>query len=1696
MDNATVWKIIDTYFRDNPQALVRHHIDSYNDFYKTSIYQIFKEKNPIRLYSRLDPETNEYMSQCNLYMGGKTGDRIYFGKPVINDEDNAHYMFPNEARLRNMTYGMTIHYDIDVEFVDTLKPGEAPTIIGSEMMKEMEGGGLVLGSGIGGSEWPDDPDKRHNYKTKKQDAFHSEELEAELAKQHSLADLAKIVGGGPKPTAIKAKRGKGQGTGQGLDDDNKLDVEMTPAAAARIKEATEKSLLMSGKPNTQTRWHTLPKVYLGKFPVMLQSDFCILSGLPKEVRHSMGECRNDLGGYFIIDGKEKTVVAQEKFADNMLYIRKSGDDKYTFSAEIRSVSENVSKPVRTLSVKICGPFSVKVGNQSISYTGGNIVVKIPNVRAPVPLFIVFRALGIISDKAIIEHCLLDIDKYDNMVDLFIPSVHDAATVLTQQTAIQYIALLTKGKSTFHALEILADYFLPHVGEINYIPKAYALGAMVFRLLAVSQKMEIPTDRDNFKYKRIELVGSLLYDLFREYWNIQLRQVHLEFEKRLYYNQGMYENNLFGLILDNYREIFKERVLETGFRKAFKGNWGAQTHTKRIGIVQDLTRLSFNSALNHLRKTNLPLDSSVKLVGPRVLHSSQWGYIDPIDTPDGGSIGLNKHLAISTYITRGMSREPMIAWLREKWGMKLVEEFAPKILAQMTKVIVNGCWIGSVDSPEECIARFRLHKRNALIPIYSSATFNIQSNTIFIYTDAGRLCRPIFYRDEATGRASYQSKKVLKMLQDGEFSWTELISGFNKKRATVKFDASEMKIYELFELYEGVETETNPAKLERFLTDKAVLDYIDTSESENAYIALKTEEFEMGRIDQDKLLGSASPSSSTVLTKSAKHTHCEIHNSLILGMMCNMIIFPENNPATRNSFSCGQSKQACSVYHTNYQVRMDKTAVLLNYGQIPLVKSRYLEHITGEEQPYGENAIVAIACYTGYNVEDAILINEGAIQRGLFRTTYLSCYEAHEESTKNADTVVDHRFMNIDAQPSVLGTRPGYDYGKLDQYGIIKEGTAVNDKTVLIGLATVGAPPPGSAINVTAAYLDGSKTPKKGQLGVVDKAFITDGEEGQRIAKVRIIEQRTPTLGDKMASRAGQKGTIGMVIPERDMPFTKDGVRPDLIINPHALPTRMTIGQLVECITGKACAAYGGFGDCSAFNGNGSKIGQFGELLSKSGFHSSGNELLYNGMTGEQLETEIFMGPTYYMRLKHMVKDKINYRALGPRTALTKQPVSGRANDGGLRIGEMERDTLISHGMTDFLRESMMERGDKSYLAVCNKSGMISVYNPAKGLFMSPMADGPLQFVGSLDGSDDLRVEQVTKFGRSFSVLCIPYSLKLLVQELQTINVQLRIITDDNIDQMENMAYSDNVQRLTKNKEITPRSLIGAIKRSLAKKGRVATPIDEYSPKSIRSAEMSGEESIETGGLIESSPESMDDDYLANPVRNGPKIDEKEEIRIEAYSPEDTPSPLPNEDADKKGQSGGSTDQLNEQNESSPNFQVGGRVFRRSVTDGYPERPWTISNIGDKFLTINALDQRGLLPNQLLQVVSPFDIFPATQSVQGMPMMGGSINQNYPNDPNNPNNFVQDTMGFNNGMQLPQMSQPTIVFAPKMFSGGSNDNSTSTGQMPDQSSQMPNQSSQMSMQTGGNIVENIQPVNDNGNNNGPIDFNQFVIKKVG
>jgi DNA-directed RNA polymerase II subunit RPB2 len=1278
---SVAWKVIDKYFQDNPYNLVAHHLDSYNSFFENDIKKVFAENNPLRFIEKITKDAESQAFELFIYMGGRDGQKVYYSKPILYDGEEKNelkYLYPNTARLRNMTYGINIYYDIVVDFV-----------------------------------YYQDGEK----------------------KEHTL---------------------------------------------------------------------NLERVFLCKFPIMLHSNLCILKSLPDEVRYEMGECRLDRGGYFIVDGKEKALVSQEKFADNMMYVKKhNADSKYEYSAEIRSVSEDPSKPIRTSSVNLVSP--------AILHTNANIVVLVPNVKIPVPLFILMRALGIDSDKDIIAHCILDADENNQFVDLFRPSVHDAAGIFTQQSALHYIKEFTKRGTINGVLEILMDYFLPHVGTENLLDKAYFVGHMVYKMLRAYKKIDQPTDRDNFMYKRVELSGTLLYQLFRDYYLLFKKSIEQSIDTEFYFHDkeykkagnkqqtgredasksinSSYKQNFVSLVEDNHSTFFKPTIIEKGIRSAFKGNWGASEQTKKVGVIQDLNRLSNISAICHLRKFVLPLDPTAKVTGPRLLHPSQWGYIDPVDSPDGGNCGLHKHMAISTYVTSGTPSEPMIRWMRTKANMKLLSECNLETISAFTKIFVNGAWAGVLDNPVETMRLFVLYRRIGLLPVYNSISFRYNINELYIYTDGGRLTRPLFsiqngrisYMDGMKGSSSSNSSNssnsshALQSIHSDKFTWRNVISGFKEKSV----GSSSINIgsyYNLEDMYPSLtsklsEVDTIDDIEKLFSGEKSVADYLDTSEESSQYIATTPED----------------------MVKSKYYTHVEIHPSLILGVLGNSVIFPEQNPSTRNVFSCGQSKQAVSMYHTNFFNRMDKMGVVLNNGQIPLVKSRYLKHINKEEAPYGVNAIVAIMSYSGYNVEDAILINKGAVDRGLFRTTYYTMYEAREENAATSQDEVDMRFADVLKVPEVRGIKPNYDYDSLNEYGLIAEETVMDadSKKTVIGRVM-------TSDDITQPPTDASVFPKKGQLGTVDKSFMTDGEEGTRIAKVRIREERIPAIGDKMASRAGQKGTIGLLVPEKDMPYASDGTVPDLIINPHALPSRMTIGQLLESLIGKADASLGGFGDCTAFTMKGANTDVFGKVLVNNGYHSSGNQVMYSGFTGEQLTADIFVGPTYYMRLKHMVKDKINYRADGPNTQLTRQAVQGRANDGGLRIGEMERDGVMAHGASAFLNDSFMNRADEYHVAICNKTGAIAAYNKEKNIMLSPHSDGPLQFNTTLDGN--INLENISHHGRSFSIVRVPYSFKLLLQELQIMNIHMKIITSENIDNLTSMSYSDNANKLLKNSD--------------------------------------------------------------------------------------------------------------------------------------------------------------------------------------------------------------------------------------------------------------------------------------------------------
>lgn len=1329
------WSIIEKYFSHDEQVLVKHHISSYDLFMREGFPKILRDENPLSLEfkdaesERQNIRSAKILYTCKLFLGGKDGTLIYYGKPIIydntNDEDAPieeadfkHYMYPNEARLRNMTYATTVRVDVLVEM------------------------------------------------------------------SH------------PNPEYV--------------DEDTTGD-----------------------KPKTVSKSFTIPRVYLGRFPIMVQSNLCILKGVAPQARFYMGECRNDHGGYFIIDGKEKVIISQEKFADNLINIRvMGGDDEdaknsgevFTHSADIRNISEDPSKPVRTMSVRIVA--------QTPSHTHGNIVVMIPNVRSPVPLFIVMRALGIESDKEIIEHCVYDLDANSSLTDMFVPSVHDAGRIFTQRQALEFIGMLTKlgnnvntdkEKTINCAHEILSDYMLPQVGELNYKHKAYMLGYIVNKLIRVAAKIDLPTDRDSFRNKRVEVSGTLLYDLFREYYKIQIKNIRQSIDTTYYYEKtDKYQGENFTdlVSLSNYQMHFKENDLEKGVRRAFKGNWGSTAHTKRIGVVQDLNRLSYNSFISHLRKINLEMAAGANLIKPRLLHSSQWGMIDPVDVPDGANTGLHKHLSMTTHITAGCSAQPMIEWLRDRGNIRFIDECAPRQLFYMTKILVNGTLWGATDTPVELINTFKFHRRIALIPVFISIRWHISSNEIHIFTDAGRLCRPLFYTDRdivaggSAGEHGAGKPSYSRMLKDGgdtKWSWESLVSGTADKGDNIQFNYENYNFYTVQELYGdggaaekeavegGLESETQKM-MAKLRDNKAIVEFLDQSETESALIGMSLPDSASSETRKQHKAAAANAKAirdEDLAELKNMYTHYEIHPSLILGVMGNQISFVENNQFPRDAFGCGQAKQTASLYHTNFFSRIDKMSMVINNGQTPIVKSRYLEYINNEEHPNGENAIVAIMCYNGYNVEDSILFNEGAIKRGLFNITYYNMYEDCEESspvpaipgvhTNHTNT----RFSDMKNVAAPRGINSDHDYQHLDAHGIIRENVELNDRMVVIGKTRCAddAPDDIYASPVVA---------KKGQLGYVDRTYMTEGMQGKRIAKVRVREHRYPAVGDKFCSRCGQKGTVGLIIPERDMPFTADGIRPDIIINPHAIPSRMTVGQLIETIMGKACVITGAFGDCTAFVNQGPRHKIFGDILAKNNFHPSGTEILYSGMSGEQIEADIFMGPTYYMRLKQMVKDKINYRRTGPYTELTRQPVQGRANDGGLRVGEMERDSIVSHGTAHFLKESMTTRSEQSsyFVAICNTTGMIAIYNKTQDLFMSPLADGPIKYAGNMQELKSAKVVNITRHGRSFSVVQIPYALKLLIQELQVMNVQMRIITDANVDHIASLAASHNIKRLT------------------------------------------------------------------------------------------------------------------------------------------------------------------------------------------------------------------------------------------------------------------------------------------------------------
>ncbi|KAK4538670.1 hypothetical protein CDCA_CDCA19G4695 [Cyanidium caldarium] len=1030
--------------------------------------------------------------------------------------------------------------------------------------------------------------------------------------------------------------------------------------------------------------HEPRNLFLGRIPMMLRADYCQLHGLSEYQLQNLGECPYDQGGYFVINGSEKVLIAQERMGNNCVYVfRRSGNSAYSHVAECRSVLDRGNKPARTTQVKITRGGGVK------GQSGQCVMVTLPYIRADIPLAIVFRALGIESDREIMERVVHD-PRDEEMQTLLMPSLDMGSVITDQNVALDFIGKrgnavgVTRERRIRYAREVLQLEYLPHIGIGAYEPaKAWFLGYMTHRLLATVLGRRTEDDRDHYGIKRLDLAGPLLTGLFRQLFQKVVREARLILQRQLDSGKEL-----------NLALAIKSRTITDNLKYAIAtGNWRADRNAAvRTGVSQVLNRLTFAASLSHLRRLNSPIGREGKLAKPRQLHNTQWGMICPAETPEGQACGLVKNLALMAYISVGTPVADILEMLYN-FEMEPLYEVSPAQVYRSTKVFLNGAWVGIHPRPEELVSTLRLLRRSNEIADEVSIVLDVGQRELRIGTDAGRVCRPLFIVEPKTGALRIRQHHV-ELLRDYEttgYTFTHLVN-------------------------------------------EGLVEYLDVNEEETVMIAMDLEHL-------------------ATAGRHAMYTHMEIHPSMVLGVCASIIPFPDHNQSPRNTYQAAMGKQAMGMYITNYNMRMDSLAHLLYYPQKPLVTTRIMEHLQFRALPAGINAVVAIACYSGYNQEDSLIMSQAAVDRGFFRSLYLKTVKEEEQKK----LLGQQELIERPDPATTMGMKPMGAYDKLEQDGIVGVGERVRGGDVLIGkTAPLGVGRTGDGADTVAVAgartrKDCSLVMKRTEQGVTDKVMVCTGESGTRMVKIRIRTELVPQVGDKFASRHGQKGTIGLCMPEEDLPFDADGVKPDIIMNPHAVPSRMTIAHLIEALLGKVCALSGAEGDATAFTPV--TVDAIGAQLVQYGFDPRGWTQLCNGQSGQPMQAAIFMGINYYQRLRHVVFQKLGARARGAVQVLTRQPVEGKSRGGGLRIGEMEKDVFIAYGASAVLKERMCDVSDRYVVHVCDLCGLIAIADTKRQTFECRACKNKTQV----------------------SAVEMPYACKLLFQELQAMAIVPRMV---------------------------------------------------------------------------------------------------------------------------------------------------------------------------------------------------------------------------------------------------------------------------------------------------------------------------------
>ena len=1000
-------------------------------------------------------------------------------------------------------------------------------------------------------------------------------------------------------------------------------------------------------------------VYIGDLPVMVKSALDPTSKLGPEELVKINEDPEDPGGYFIVNGSEKVIVAQEDMVTNRILV-----DEPKTSGQVLQTAKVVSST---------GAYRIPVIMDR--HKDGTLKVSFGGVPGKIPFVVLMRALGMEKDQDITFAVSLD----PEVQSLLLPSLEEARLIKTQDDALDYIGTkIAIGQVRENRIEraknVLDRYLFPHLGSkpSDRKRKAYFLAQMANNILELALGRREPDDRDHYANKRLKLAGELLATVFRAAYKQFLRDLKFQAEKTLLRSRRY-----------KLSSIVRPDVITDRVRHALAtGNWVGG----RTGVSQLLDRTNWMSMISHLRRVVSPLSRSQPLFKARDLHGTQWGRMCPFETPEGPNCGLVKNLALTTYITVGVSEKDIEVRLLKMGVIPLDEARQRAIKGKLDissayKVFVNGRLIGYTTKGRELVEAIReLRRKGKIHHEVNIAEYTTEYiREIYVNTDAGRIRRPLIIVKDGKPLVT---KKDVKDLVSGKKKFSDLVK-------------------------------------------EGKIEYLDPEEEENAYIALYPQDLE----------------------KDKSYTHLELWLPAIMGVAALTIPYAEHNQSPRNTYQSAMVKQAIGLYAANYNVRTDSRGHVLSYPEKPLVQTKAMEVTGYNNRPAGQNAIVAVMSYTGYNIEDALIFNKSSVDRGFMRSTFFRLYTAEERKYPGGQ---EDR-LTI-PEPGVRGYRGLEYYRKLDADGIISPEVEVSGGEVLIGKTS----PPRFVEEFrefgfgASARKDTSVTLRYGEKGVVDSVFITETAEGDRLVKVRVRDYRIPEIGDKFASRHGQKGVIGMLIPQYDMPYTEEGIVPDIIINPHAFPSRMTLGQLIESMSGKLGALEGRTVDATPFSKE--PIEEIRLRLMKHGYSPDGREVMYDGRTGEIIGQTIMIGVVYYQRLHHMVADKFHARARGPVQLLTRQPTEGRAREGGLRFGEMERDALVGHGTALLIKERLLDNSDKTIVYVCNKCGHIGWFDRNRNTLVCPIHG---------DKGDLHPVE-------------MSYAFKLLLQELISMGIVPRL----------------------------------------------------------------------------------------------------------------------------------------------------------------------------------------------------------------------------------------------------------------------------------------------------------------------------------